>query len=331
MGKKKKLIAKIIFVAVLLAIIIYTFRDSAGPIFQQVAETSVKVIIGVCVMSVIYHFFEGWVTFSLAKRYTPEITYFKGVGCAFYCSFYRLATLGSGTGVAAIYYLGKFGVGYSEGIGLYLVQYIMHKVSIALFSGVLFLLNWPFMMENYSDYAVWLILAFGLTFVIALLLELLIVSPKFHKVILKLFSVINHSGRFDKVEKKLEETAVILETTSTKLVKDRGTLVSVVLKDLVKLCFWYGIPFLVLYETGLMTFPQVLAVTSLSVMTAAVIPTPVGIGALELIMTGLFSVVAGVELGGAITLIYRFGTFFFPFLVGSVFVILSKFRLYKHR
>ena len=44
-----------------------------------------------------------------------------------------------GQGVAAVIFLGKKEVGYSEATGLYMIQYMLHKVSIALFSGILFL------------------------------------------------------------------------------------------------------------------------------------------------------------------------------------------------
>ena len=327
--KKKNFIAKLIFVAVLLAIILYTFKDSALSIFNQLTQTSLKVIIGVCVSSVIYHMFEAWITFSLARRYTPGITYLKAIGGAFYCSFYRLATLGSGGGVAMVYYLGRFGVGYSEGIGLYMVQYIMHRVSIALFCAVLFLFNMQFMAANYSTYGVYLALAFCLTAVIAFLLCMLIISPKFHGVILRLAGKLNRSGRFDRWVEKLESTAQILETTSAKLLKEKGTLIGILIKDMVKLCFWFGIPFIVLYGTSYMTIPQILAVTSLAVLTASAIPTPSGIGALELIMTAMFAVLVGVELGGAVMILYRFGTFIFPFIVGGIYMILLKVRVYK--
>lgn len=324
--KNKKLLAKLIFVIVLLAIIVYTFRDSAGPIFRQLRETSIWILIGVCISSVVYHLFESWITYSLAKRYNPAIKYRRAVGCAFYCSFYRLATLGSGSGVAAVYFLGKSGVEYSKGTGLYMVQYVMHKVSIALFSGVLFLINWRFMVQNYSDYAVYLILAYGLTVVIAVALILLAVSAKFHTIILKLLGLFNKSGKLDQVVLKLQESCKIMEVSTAELLKEKGTLLSVILKNLMKFCFWYGIPFIILYGTGTITLLQSLAVSSLSVMTAAVIPTPAGIGALELIMASLIGLVPGVDEGGggAITLIYRFATFIFPFFVGAVYVLVTR-------
>ena len=109
--KNKKLLAKLIFVAILLLIIWYTFKDSAEDIVEQLGKTSLTVLVAIMAATVIYHLFEAWITYSLARRYNPKFKYREAVYCAFYCSFYRLSTLGSGSGVAAIVYLGKKGCG----------------------------------------------------------------------------------------------------------------------------------------------------------------------------------------------------------------------------
>ena len=98
------MIGKILFVLVLIAIIVYTFKDSAGDIMAQLKDTSLLVITGICIASVLYELVEGWITWSLAKVYNPDFKYWQGVESAFYAAFYRVATLGSGAGVAAIYY-----------------------------------------------------------------------------------------------------------------------------------------------------------------------------------------------------------------------------------
>ena len=154
--KNKKRLAKLIFVAILLLIIWYTFKDSAGDIVAQLQKTSFAVLVAIMAATVIYHLFEAWITYSLARRYNPKFKFREAVYCAFNCSFYRLSTLGSGSGVAAIVYLGKKGVGYSEATGLYMIQYMVHKVSVALFSGLLFILNWKVMSVNYREYGVYL-------------------------------------------------------------------------------------------------------------------------------------------------------------------------------
>ena len=70
--KHAKTIGKIFFVLILILIIIYTFKDSAGDILTQLKETSFLVIAGICIASVMYEQVEGCVSYSLAKVYNPD-------------------------------------------------------------------------------------------------------------------------------------------------------------------------------------------------------------------------------------------------------------------
>ena len=64
-------------------------------------------------------------------------------------------------------------------------------------------------------------------------------------------------------------------------------------------------------------------------MLAAVIPSPAGIGSTEFVFTTLFAGIVGTGMAGSASLLYRFGTFVFPFLVGTVVVLIRHFRRKK--
>ena len=51
--KNKKLLAKLIFVAILLLIIWYTFKDSAEDIVEQLGKTSLTVLVAIMAATVI--------------------------------------------------------------------------------------------------------------------------------------------------------------------------------------------------------------------------------------------------------------------------------------
>ena len=68
----------------------------------------------------------------------------------------------------------------------------------------------------------------------------------------------------------------------------------------------------------------------MSVMLAAVIPMPGGIGSSELVMTAIYSGLVGSAAAGAMALLYRFDTFMFPFIIGAFTAIFFKrFKRYK--
>ena len=76
-----------------------------------------------------------------------------------------------------------------------MIQYMVHKVSVALFSGLLFVLNWKVMSCNYREYGVYLGLAYLLTAIISIALIIFAVSAKSHKLILAIVRHFNKSGR----------------------------------------------------------------------------------------------------------------------------------------
>ena len=326
----KKVIAKWIIAAVLLIAIIYTFRDSAVPVFDQLRHTSWKIIAGVCILSVLYELIEAYITYKMARMYNPDYRYVWGLGNAWYCAFYRLATLGSGTGVAAAYNLHKHGIGFAEGLGLYSIQYAIHKIAIALLSGILFLVQFDFMYEHYHQYGWQLILGYGLTVLITMLLVLFSCSKRFHYL---LYRILNHfnkkengalQGRVDQLRTECEG----METATKKLFHNYKSVILLLAVTMVKLCMWYAIPYVIIKGSGVtqMTLLNAVGVTTLSTMLAAAIPTPAGIGSTEFVFMILFGKITGSGIAGSTVLIYRFATFILPFIIGGVYVVLRHIK-----
>lgn len=320
------------FVALIVAVIIYTFRDSAGPIAAQLAKTTPAVIVGICGLTVVYHFMEGMITTILARQYNPEFSFGMGIANAFFCSFYRVATLGSAPGVAAVVYLGEHGVAYSKSLGLYTLQYAFHKISIAIFSVILLLMNWGYMYGHFEDYIEILLAGYLLTLVITVGLVLVCCSGRLHRILFRIAGFVNEKlgGKFDETLAMLREQCRMLEVSAREILRKKSLVAEVIALSLLKFCMWYSIPYLVFRSQSDITASQTMAVTSLSVMLAAVLPAPAGIGSTEFVFTMLFSGITGTGLAGSAALLYRFGTFVFPFLVGAAVVVARRIRFKRY-
>lgn len=323
-NKKTKTMLKFAFVLLIIAIVVYTFRNSAGPIAKQLEQTSIWVVVTISILAVLYELVEGWITYSFAKKYNPAFTYRMGVESAFYCCFYRVATLGSGAGVAAIYYFNEKGIEISKGTGMYMIEYVLHKVTIAIFSGLFFVINWRFMRAHYAQYSWMLLGGYGITFLVAILMVLFCCSSRIHEWLIWIADRFNKNGRFDTQIGEFGHQCRVIETATGELLGKGSFVLSVILKDLLKFSLWYSIPFVVLYSTGKITLPQAMAVTSLSVLLAAVIPAPAGIGSTEFVFALLFSVIVGTGAAGSASLLYRFATFVLPFAIGACVVLARK-------
>ncbi|MGN0342302.1 MAG: YbhN family protein [Roseburia sp.] len=324
--KKTGQILKWIFVIALIAIIIYTFRDSAGPILGELLQTSVWVIIGISAAAVLYHLIEAWITCSFARVYQPEFRYWMGVESAFYCSFYRVATLGSGAGVAAVVYFHEKGIEPSKGTGMYMMEYVVHKISLAFFSIIFFALDFAFMKQYFSEYFYLLTLGYGVTAIVSMGLILFCCSKQFHRFILWICGKINRKGKLDAQIAELSEQCRIMEDATVELMTRKKLVWANVGKNLLKFACFYGIPFIILYQEYGIGLIHIWAVTSVAIMLAAVIPSPAGIGSSEFVFTAMFTVLVGTGAAGSAALLYRFATFVLPFLIGAVVVIVRHIR-----
>lgn len=114
-----KYLLKLLFVCLLLGILYYSFKDSMGDMLTELAGVSPQVVLSLFVTVILYHICEGHITWLIVHKTHPEYPRLKGFCNAFYCSFYKTATLGSGSGIAGIYYLNKAGIPVPNATGMY--------------------------------------------------------------------------------------------------------------------------------------------------------------------------------------------------------------------
>ncbi len=321
---KQKNLIKLVFVIFIVVAIVYVFKDSLPQILAELKKTSIATLLFLCASSAIYEAIEGWITYSFARKYNKNFTYQMAVSSVYYASFYRVATLGSAGGVAAIHYLHEKGIPVSQGTGFYTLGYALHKGSIALFSMITLAISFPFIFQHYRQYGGLLAAGYGIMLAITLGLIMFCCWNKCHVILIKLARKCNYKGRFDRQVDRLEKECAMMEETSQTLMTSPLFVISILGKNLLKDFFWYVIPFLVLYRYGAFTLEQSLAITSLSIVVSAVIPTPAGIGGTEYVLTMLLAVFVGTGAAGSATLLYRFATFIFPFLVGAVVVLVRR-------
>ena len=94
---------KWLLVLALVILVCLANRQSLPEILREVGKTPPMVIGAACLLSAGYFLAEGAVIHYMTTRYRPEFTCREGISCSLYCAFYRVATLGSGFGVAEIY------------------------------------------------------------------------------------------------------------------------------------------------------------------------------------------------------------------------------------
>ena len=279
-----KYLLKLLFVCLLLGILYYSFKDSMGDMLTELAGVSPQVVLSLFVTVILYHIFEGHITWLIVHKTHPEYPRLKGFCNAFYCSFYKTATLGSGSGIAGIYYLNKAGIPVPNATGMYFFQYIVHKVSMAVYSLLLFLATYGFIHASFADYQCYILLGFAGVCVIAGVLLAVATVPWMQTACNLLAN--RFRAKHPSWEEKLTGAGhklALLQAESRSLLQDPILLLRLFLCNVLKFTTWYIIPWIVFcnslggeYGDLPFSFLQCFALTSLSQSLAGVIPTPGG-------------------------------------------------------
>ena len=324
--KRLKFAGKLLFICLLLGILYYSFRDSMGDMLTELAGVSPQVVLSLFVTVILYHICEGHITWLIVHKTHPEYPRWKGFCNAFYCSFYKTATLGNGSGIAGIYYLNKAGIPVPNATGMYFFQYIVHKVSMAFFSMLLFLVTYGFIHASFADYQGYILLGFAGVCVIAGVL-LAVATVPWMQTACNLLA--NHlRAKHPSWEEKLTGAGhklAQLQAESRSLLKDPLLLLRLFLCNLLKFTTWYLIPWMVFRSSTTDDLPftalQCFSLTALSQSLAGIIPTPAGIGSVEAVFVLLFRRLLPEAKALSAVVLYRFDTMLLPCAIGAFFVL----------
>lgn len=324
--KRVKFAGNLLFVCLLLGILYYSFRDSMGDMLTELAGVSPQVVLSLFLTVILYHICEGHITWLIVHKTHPEYPRWKGFCNAFYCSFYKTATLGSGSGIAGIYYLNKAGIPVPNATGMYFFQYIVHKVSMAVFSLLLFLVTYGFIHTSFADYQGYILLGFAGVCVIAGVLLAVATVPWMQTACNLLAN--RFRAKHPSWEEKLTGAGhklALLQAESRSLLKDPLLLLRLFLCNLLKFTTWYLIPWMVFRSSTTETLPftalQCFSLTALSQSLAGVIPTPAGIGSVEAVFVLLFRRLLPEAKALSAVVLYRFDTMLLPCAMGAFFVL----------
>ena len=70
--KRLKFAGKLLFVCLLLGILYYSFRDSMGDMLTELANVSPQVVMSLFLTVILYHIFEGHITWLIVHKTHPE-------------------------------------------------------------------------------------------------------------------------------------------------------------------------------------------------------------------------------------------------------------------
>lgn len=321
----RKLLLNIGLFAVVIGLIYFVIRDSLSAIFIELFNTSWPILLGVTLLGAVSLVVEGYTIKNIAGLYNPAFTIIDGVFSCAYMMFYRVITFGTGALFAEVLYYHKKGLKISQGTGVVALRMTIYKLAILFWTFIL-LLTQVGKLRAEAPQAIYLIIL-GMAATLVVVVVLLVLSSSLNAQIL-LISVCNRIFKKQKLRDTIDQINLqiysLRETIQT-FGANKVVVWRVFLSNSLKLGLWFVIPYFVLVsQHSNLNLILSIAFVSFTVVLAGVIPSPGGIGSFEFIYVILFRELVGKVDAASSLLLYRYSTYLLPFLVGMVYVLVTK-------
>lgn len=315
---------------ILLVISLLFYRDSLKSIMEGIRQITWKELWTGVLLALAGYLLEGLTIFCMMRTVVPYGRARSGIFIAFVCEFYRLTTMGNGSGIAEIHYLTQEKIEAGKAATLTMLQYVMKRTAIMLFGtfGFLLLLHNEKTENLCRKYLPFMAAGFLITlFVIALFLCLAL-SSKLACAALGLLDWLCGKMPYKKESfHKWGEQITLLNQSGKSILLHKKKMAGVVCLQTGKLLLFYCIPAYFLYGKITLTAGQCILLMAVAFMLAGVIPTPSGAVSLEFVFLLFFGGFADYQSVVLAIGLFRFATWICPAAVGGM--MLAERRVFQ--
>jgi hypothetical protein len=295
-------------------------RKFMGEAMEYLMDTSPTAIILCLILGNMYFVLEGAIISKMTASESTPLTLWNGICCTYMCAFYRLATLGSGNGIAQIYYYSTKGIDADRATGMTITQYTFQKITIGIFGTVSFILLFLTGDRDILQYSGYMLAGVFVISVICLALFLIAVSKKISTFVMMLGYRLFKPGT--KLHARLSDAQNAidnLQNQGLKLWKNKSLFFHVAALNIIKLACWYAIPGVFFHSDYGVNVLFCLALMAVVNMLGCVMLAPSGVGTLDFVFAIFFgAIIPDDNAVAAAIVIYRFFTWVMPFIIGLI-------------
>lgn len=312
---------RLFIILCLMIVALVFYRESLHEIWDGIRQITICELVGSVLIAVAAYFMEGITIACMMSMALAAFPVWKGTGIAYLCEFYRLITLGSGSGFAEIYYMHKSGIESGTATVLTMHQYLCKRIGIMLLGsmGFAFLVFFQKNRTFYGNYAGFMLAGGMICLAVIAFFLCLTLSPRVTAVI---FIIVDWLAvKFPSRSEKLyawKEQAALLNQSGKMILKQKRKIISAILLQIGKLLLFYMIPAYLLHRNTPLGAVECICLMAVVYMLSGVIPAPSGAGSLEFVFLLFFTEFIETKAAVPVILIFRFATWIVPFLIGGI-------------
>ncbi len=312
----------------LLCLSLFFYREQLLEIVRGIRQVSIFGLCAGILLSLGAYVLEGMtIRFMMAANGTREGKSRSGVKIAFLCEFYRMITLGNGSGIAEIHYMHENGIEPGNATALTMLQYMFKRI-VVLILGVLgyaILYRGEDTGRFCGEYRGFMGLAALISLAVIVCFLCLALSARIAAYTLHFLDwLATKRPSWEKRVSEWKEQILLLNRSGKNVLGQRGKMCCVTLCQFGKLLLFYSIPMCFLTAYSQLTATEGILLMAVVYMLSGVIPMPSGAGSLEVIFALAFSAFGGLDMALSAILVFRFATWVIPFALGGVLLLAER-------
>lgn len=326
--KKYKNILNIIILIVITGLVLYfSLKDDFEAIIERIVNINIWYLLLAFIMIFIYWFLRSLALHKFTKKFKKDNKYASSLQCMLRTQFFNAITpFSTGGQPYQIYYLTKSGLSPTLATNIIIQNFIVYQIALVFLGIMAVLANFIFHIFNEVSLLQHLVLiGFLANTIVIIILFIVSFSKKLNKKIITIgITILTKLHLVKDKEKKLQEWYEYINkfhAGAKVLLTDKWEFCKTIIYNVVALSCLYAIPVVLLYSMGDFNSYNILIaiVTSAYVMLiGSFVPIPGASGGLEYgFMSFYGNFIGGAKLK-AIMLLWRFVTYYFGLIVGSV-------------
>lgn len=326
----KKIISIVFRCAFFAFILWFVFHKHYKEIYENISGMNLGVLAFILFLGASYQLLGGVAFYYLTHKKHPNFTIGQSLESVYVSYFGTIAAFSVGAIPLRMYYLHRHNIDAGNAIGLINSDYILHKSAVLLCNtGLLLIVGRNFIKEQ--PYILkYILYGYLVCLVIITVLVLVGFSEKVFHLAEKGISKIPEKKKWKTIKEKLLYYLNTMHECGVEMKKNTGNNFRILFIHCVKLLVMYSVPYVCMKSmlNNNIAFWEMVMLVGVSNLVSSALPNVSGLGSTELAFMLVFSKFLEGSVVSSTLVLYRFATYFFPFVISCI-VFASVQRKYK--
>lgn len=274
-----------------------------------------------------YVLLDARATLRLIVPQFPTFTFKQAVELTLLGVFANISTSTAGTLPLQSYYLYQHGIQVGTGMSTMILEGAFHKLSIFIYSLLTVIFHHQWLKETIPQLMIYIYLGLIICALMTVGMLLLCTWKKIQHLLSYCIHMLPNTEKWQCRKQTWATNLETLYVDSKTILSDRMCCLNVIILNLVKLAWYFSIPYVCMIALGMAnpTFQEAHILTCLMSLLIGVLPNIAGVGPTELSFIVLFTPFLGRSNASSCLVLYRVADYFFPFVLSmAVFLKIRK-------